>query len=97
MSEGDQPLLHSIRAAAARLGEVSESTIWRLIRAGKLRPVKTLGRTLIPASELQRLAQEGAVPIPESNEPSVPLHGVQDAHPSRRTSRRGGRKINASN
>jgi hypothetical protein len=33
------------------------STIWRLIRSGQLRAVKILGRTLVPESELQRLAQ----------------------------------------
>ena len=55
MSEVPQ-LLHSIDDAATRLG-VSVSTIWRLIRSGQLRAVKILGRTLVPESELQRLAQ----------------------------------------
>ena len=50
------PLLHSIKAAAVRAG-VSESSIWRLRRKGKLRTVKVLGRTMVPESELQRLAQ----------------------------------------
>jgi len=53
---GALQLLHSIDAAATRLG-VSVSTIWRLIRSGQLRTVKIRGRTLVPESELQRLAQ----------------------------------------
>jgi excisionase family DNA binding protein len=55
MSDGQQPLLHSIWAAASRLG-VSESTIWRLIRQGKLQPTRILGRTLLSEAELQRIA-----------------------------------------
>jgi hypothetical protein len=64
MSEGQQPLLHSIAVAAARLGGLSESTIWRLIRVGQ--SVKIFGRTLVSESELQRLAQKGPSlsPIP---------------------------------
>ena len=53
---GALQLLHSIDDAATRLG-VSVSTIWRLIRSGQLRTVKIRGRTLVPESELQRLAQ----------------------------------------
>jgi excisionase family DNA binding protein len=90
MSEGQQPLLHSIAAAAARLGELSESTIWRLIRNGKLQAVKILGRTLVPESELQRLAQEGAVPGPDASKPTAHLQHLQDDQPCRRTSRRRG-------
>jgi excisionase family DNA binding protein len=71
MTNKQQQLLHSISAAATRLGEVSDSTICRLIRSGKLRTVKILGRTLIPESELQRLAQEGANPIPDPTEPTA--------------------------
>ena len=82
------PLLHSIGAAAARLGELSESTIWRLIRSGKLRPVKILGRTLIPESELRRVAQEGAMPGPDASEPAVDLQDVQDDQRRRGVSRR---------
>jgi excisionase family DNA binding protein len=53
---GLHPLLHPIDDAAPRLG-VSVSSIWRLIRSGQLRTVKIRGRTLVPESELQRLAQ----------------------------------------
>ena len=53
---GALQFLHSIDDAATRLG-VSVSTIWRLIRSGQLRAVKIRGRTLVPDSELQRLAQ----------------------------------------
>ena len=53
---GALQLLHSIDDTATRLG-VSVSTVWRLIRSGQLRAVKIRGRTLVPESELQRLAQ----------------------------------------
>ena len=53
---GALQFLHSIDDAATRLG-VSVSSIWRLIRSGQLRTVKIRGRTLVPESELQRLAQ----------------------------------------
>ncbi len=78
MSDDQPPLLHSINGAAARLGEVSESTVWRLIRSGKLRAVKVLGRTLVPESELQRVAQEGADPVTDFAAPTTRLPG---AHP----------------
>jgi hypothetical protein len=55
MSE-NTPLLHSVEDSSQRLN-VSPSSIWRLIRRGELRTVKILGRTLVPESELQRIAQ----------------------------------------
>jgi hypothetical protein len=55
MSE-NTPLLHSVNDSSQRLN-VSPSSIWRLIRRGELRTVKILGRTLVPESELQRIAQ----------------------------------------
>ena len=53
---GAVQLLHSIDDTATRL-RVSVSTIWRLIRSDQIWTVKILGRTLVPESELQRLAQ----------------------------------------
>lgn len=46
----------------ARVAErlhVDESTVWRWIRAGKLAPVRKLGRLVrIPASVVQRFLEE---------------------------------------
>jgi len=67
MSE-NAPLLHSIKNAAKRVG-VSQSSVWRLIKEGQVRPVKILGRTLIPESELQRIARPKDQPTPVQAEP----------------------------
>jgi Helix-turn-helix domain len=55
------PLLHPVQRAAERLG-VSESSIWRLLRLGKLHPTCVLGRTMISEGELQRLVTETTKP-----------------------------------
>jgi hypothetical protein len=55
------PLLHPVPRAAERLG-VSESSIWRLLRLGKLHPTCVLGRTMISEGELQRLVAETTEP-----------------------------------
>ena len=57
MGEELVPLLHTIPRSAKRLG-VSERTVWRLLRTGKLRASRVLGRTMISEAELQRLARE---------------------------------------
>jgi excisionase family DNA binding protein len=57
MADDLAPLLHTIRGSAGRLG-VSESTVWRLLRIGKLRTCRVLGRTMISEAELQRFARE---------------------------------------
>jgi excisionase family DNA binding protein len=44
---------------AARLLSVSRATIYLLARAGKLKLIRVAGRTLIPDSEVLRLANEG--------------------------------------
>jgi hypothetical protein len=59
MADGPVPLLHTVRGSAKRLG-VSESTVWRLPRAKKLKPTRILGRTLVADAELQRLVHEAA-------------------------------------
>jgi excisionase family DNA binding protein len=41
------------------LGGISRSTLYRLIQAGHIRPVKIGRRLMIPASEIERLAVEG--------------------------------------
>jgi excisionase family DNA binding protein len=44
----------------ARLLSLSRSTIYALARDGRLRLIRIAGRTLIPDSEVVRLAAEGA-------------------------------------
>jgi excisionase family DNA binding protein len=51
------PLLHTVRGAADRLN-VSESSIWRLLRQGQLRRTSVLGRTMLSEDELQRFVTE---------------------------------------
>ena len=52
------PAAYSIEEAADQL-RVSRSQIYALIRRGLMRKVKIGGRTVIPASEVARLAEEG--------------------------------------
>ena len=51
------PLLHTVPGSAKRLS-VSERMVWRLLRIGKLRASRVLGRTMISEAELQRFARE---------------------------------------
>lgn len=55
MSTELQRALLSVPEAARTLG-VSLRTMWRLIAAGEIRAVRLRGRTLIPVSELGRIA-----------------------------------------
>lgn len=48
--------MYSIRAAAER-SDLSASTLYNYIRAGRLRTVKVGGRRLIPDEALRRLLQ----------------------------------------
>jgi hypothetical protein len=50
---------YSMKEAAFLLGGVSERHVWTLVRLGKLRPLRLLGRTLIPADEIERLHAAG--------------------------------------
>ena len=79
MPDNEQPLLHTIPGAAARLS-LSESSIRRLIRSGEFRAVKVLGRTLVPETELQRLA------CPTAEVPSTSA-AVEGRRPRRSQSR----------
>lgn len=52
-------LVYNVKLFAGELG-VSERTVWRLIAAQKIKTVPiSIGRTGIPASELERIAQHG--------------------------------------
>lgn len=52
-----QPITYRINDFAKAVG-ISRTSIYQLIKEGKIKPVKIAGRTLIPASEVQRLFQE---------------------------------------
>jgi excisionase family DNA binding protein len=48
-----------IKQSAKYLGGVSEITVRRQIKAGRIRPCRTLRHLLIPISELDRFLAEG--------------------------------------
>lgn len=48
------PLAHRVPDACNRIG-VGKSTLYELIQAGEIKPLKIGSRTLIPESELQKL------------------------------------------
>jgi hypothetical protein len=50
--------LYDIPGAADQLS-LSEAKVWALIKAGRLRPGKVDGRTVVTAAELDRFAAEG--------------------------------------
>ncbi|OAS25998.1 helix-turn-helix domain-containing protein [Methylobacterium platani] len=52
----DDPLALKVPAAAKKL-DVSEPTVWRMIRAGRLRAVRIGRNTLIPYSQLVALVE----------------------------------------
>lgn len=54
-----QPISYRINDFAKAVG-LSRTSIYELIKDGKLKPVKIAGRTLIPSSEAQRLITEAA-------------------------------------
>jgi excisionase family DNA binding protein len=57
--EQQRRLAYSVRETV-RTTNLSYASIYRLIRAGKIRSVKIGGRRLIPASALDALLEEGA-------------------------------------
>lgn len=52
-----QPRALSVDDAAKSLA-LGRTTVWRLIRAGKLRPVRLGGRTVIPIVEIDRVLKQ---------------------------------------
>ncbi|ESQ78880.1 hypothetical protein ABENE_23000 [Asticcacaulis benevestitus DSM 16100 = ATCC BAA-896] len=52
-----QPIAYRINDFAQLIG-ISRTSVYDLIKTGKLRPAYVAGRTLIPASEAQRLIEE---------------------------------------
>lgn len=51
------PLAHRIPDACQRIG-LGRSSLYELIKAGRLQTVRIAGRTLVPEAELQRLIAE---------------------------------------
>jgi hypothetical protein len=49
------PLVHTIPAACARLGGISRSTIYNMIKMGRVRTIEIGGRTMITDQECQRV------------------------------------------
>ena len=64
------PLLYCVNDAARRLG-ISGSSIWRLLRLGRLCPTTVLGRTMISEAELQRLVVEATRARSPSPQPAA--------------------------
>lgn len=56
------PDAHGVEEAAILFG-VGVATVWRWLAKGKLKGIKLAGRTLIPASEIERLKKEGVTEI----------------------------------
>jgi excisionase family DNA binding protein len=51
------PLAHQIPAACHRVG-IGRTTLYELIKQGRIRTIKVGTRTLVPESELQRFISE---------------------------------------
>ncbi len=54
-----KPIAYRINDFAATMG-ISRTTIYGLIKAGKIKPIRLAGRTLIPAIEAERLVAEAS-------------------------------------
>lgn len=54
-----QRLAHPLPEASHLLG-ISKSTVYRLVNSGKIRMIKVAGRSVIPNSEIRRVASEGS-------------------------------------
>lgn len=52
------PRAYRVRTACHELG-IGKSTLYKLASEGKVRLVRIAGRTLVPATEVDRLASEG--------------------------------------
>ena len=50
-----QPLAWRVNDACQRLS-ISRATVYKMVKMGRLRLIKIAGRTLIPDSEIERLA-----------------------------------------
>lgn len=51
-------MLYSVNDACAALGGMGRTWLYDQIKAGRIRPVKLGARTLIPASEIERMVSD---------------------------------------
>ena len=65
-----QPKARRIKDACAALG-IGPSTLYKLARQGKIRLIRIVGRTLVPESEIDRLASEGSPQITPQKSPGL--------------------------
>jgi hypothetical protein len=49
------PLAHTIPAACARLGGISRSSLYNMIKAGRVRTIEIGGRVMVSDQECQRV------------------------------------------
>ncbi len=52
------PVANTVEVACYRLG-ICRATLYKAIKAGKIKTVKFGARRIVPEAELQRIAQEG--------------------------------------
>ena len=61
---------------ARRVLGVSASTVWRLLKSGRIPSIRSGGRRLIPAAALQRTKRKRAVPVFTLDNPIFKLIGA---------------------
>jgi excisionase family DNA binding protein len=58
-ADAEKPLAYRVKSFCRRVG-ISPATFYKYVGLGKIRVIKIGGRTLIPASEAERLLSGGA-------------------------------------
>jgi predicted site-specific integrase-resolvase len=58
-ADAEKPLAYRVKSFCQRVG-ISPATFYKYVGLGKIRVVKIGGRTLVPASEAERLLSGGA-------------------------------------
>ena len=58
-----EPLLMSIADARTALGGISRTTLYRLIRSGKLEGVELGGRSLVTVASVRRASQPASAAV----------------------------------
>jgi excisionase family DNA binding protein len=71
-AEITEPLLYDMEKTCEILGNISKPTIYRLIRRGKLHPVKQGKRTTFTARELRRYVSEVEAQAPGPGQTESP-------------------------
>ena len=65
-SEPEAPLAYQVKPFCRRVG-ISPATFYKLLKLGKIKIVKIGGRTLVPASEADRLLSDFTTANTETN------------------------------